>query len=54
MSKVNQSNGASSKGIVGAMSLTDREKEQLKTMIDAGQPLPPHFQPENADHAHQS
>lgn len=25
------------------MNLTDREKEQLKTMIDAGQPLPPRY-----------
>ena len=25
------------------MSLTDREKEQLKAMIDAGQPLPPRY-----------
>lgn len=33
------------------MSLTAGEKEQLKVMIDAGQPLPTRFQPENADHA---
>ena len=25
------------------MSLTDREKEQLKAMIDAGEPLPPKY-----------
>jgi hypothetical protein len=25
------------------MSLTDREKEQLKAMIDAGEPLPPRY-----------
>ena len=28
------------------MSLTDREKEQLKVMIDAEQPLPPCFRPD--------
>jgi DNA modification methylase len=27
------------------MQLTDREKEQLKAMIDAGQPLPPRYKP---------
>ena len=27
------------------MSLTDREKEQLKALIDAGQPLPPRYKP---------
>jgi adenine-specific DNA-methyltransferase len=25
------------------MSLTDREKEQIKAMIDAGEPLPPKY-----------
>jgi adenine-specific DNA-methyltransferase len=33
--------------------LTDREKEQLKAMIDAGQPLPPHYKAVLFDQPHE-
>ncbi len=34
--------------------LTDREKEQLKAMIDAGQPLPPRYKPVLFDQPHEA
>ncbi|ABS65803.1 DNA methylase N-4/N-6 domain protein [Xanthobacter versatilis] len=36
------------------MSLTDREKEQLKAMIDAGQPLPPRYKAVLFDQPHEA
>lgn len=36
------------------MNLTDREKEQLKAMIDAGQPLPPRFKAVLFDQPHEA
>jgi adenine-specific DNA-methyltransferase len=36
------------------MNLTDREKEQLKAMIDAGQPLPPRYKPVLFDQPHEA
>jgi adenine-specific DNA-methyltransferase len=36
------------------MSLTDREKEQIKAMIDAGEPLPPRFKAVLFDHPHEA
>ena len=36
------------------MPLTDREKEQLKAMIDAGQPLPPRSQAVLFDQPHEA
>lgn len=36
------------------MSLTDREKEQLKAMIDAGQPLPPRYKAVLFDQPHET
>jgi len=37
-----------------AMNLTDREKEQLKSMIDAGQPLPPRLKAVLFDQPHEA
>jgi adenine-specific DNA-methyltransferase len=34
------------------LSLTDREKEQIKLMIDAGQPLPPRYKAALFDQPH--
>ena len=36
------------------MSLSDREKEQLKAMIDAGQPLPPRYKAVLFDQPHEA
>ncbi len=36
------------------MSLTDREKEQIKAMIDAGQPLPPRYKAVLFDQPHEA
>ncbi len=36
------------------MSLTDREKEQLKALIDAGQPLPPRYKAVLFDQPHEA
>lgn len=36
------------------MSLTDREKEQIKAMIDAGQPLPPRYKAVLFDQPHET
>jgi adenine-specific DNA-methyltransferase len=36
------------------MTLTDREKEQLKAMIDAGQPLPPRYKAVLFDQPHEA
>jgi adenine-specific DNA-methyltransferase len=36
------------------MSLTDRDKEQLKAMIDSGQPLPPRFKAVLFDQPHEA
>jgi addiction module HigA family antidote len=36
------------------MNLTDREKEQLKAMIDAGRPLPPPYKADLFDQRHKA
>ncbi len=36
------------------MNLTDREKDQLKAMIDAGRPLPPPYKADLFDQRHEA